>query len=55
MKNNPIIIIKHAEHTKKCSEPTDLKRKIGLLPTQVPSQSYSTKLEIKPRSTSKSR
>jgi hypothetical protein len=44
MKNNPIIIIKHAEHIKKRSEPTDLKRKIGLMPTQISNQSYSSKL-----------
>jgi hypothetical protein len=53
MKSNPIMIIKH-DQTKKRSGPIDLKRKIGSLPFDLPNQQQLTKIDNKPRSTSKS-
>lgn len=43
MKSNPIMIIKH-DQTKKRSGPIDLKRKIGSLPSDLPTQSYLNKV-----------
>ncbi len=53
MKSNPIMIIKH-DQDKKRSGPIDLKRKIGSLPSDLINQPPINKIEIKPRSTSKS-
>lgn len=53
MKTNPIMIIKQ-DSIKKRNTPIDLKRKIGSLPVDVPKDHYLTKIESKPRSTSKS-
>ncbi len=47
------MIIKH-DQTKKRSSPIDLRRKIGSLPSDLPAHHLVTKIETKPRSTSKS-
>lgn len=52
MKNNPMILIKH-DHKKK-NGPLELKRRLGALSTDTGNDNYLTKLETKPRSTSKS-
>ena len=53
MKSNPIMIVKPDSH-KKRNGPLELKRKLGSLPTDSAADLYQTKIETKPRSTSKS-
>lgn len=52
MKNNPLMLIK--QDNKRRNTPADLKRKLGSLSTDSVADYYLAKIDIKPRSTSKS-
>ena len=52
MKSNPIVVVRH-DHASRRAHPTDLRKKLGALPSELPAHERPLRFEGKPKSTSK--